>query len=1150
MSKFKVSFATLKIILPLVVVLLGVFVAVFPFNNTSAFFTSALAAISNPVQAGDWTPPEAPLFWVEEDQTQVRVEWLAVTDAVEYKVYRSDDNVTFTAVATVTAPTIVFDDTGVSNDTEYFYKVTAVDAATNETDIASIGGKRAFTKDIVIDDTSQAPDFQSSGTVSSTGTWDAYSAQMSGYAGSVLQNAVGGDDYSTGASAADQTYTWETASELDGSYDVFVQYICDSNRGIARYDVKAGGTTLNGSPIEIYQSRTDGLAASAPCGAQASTSVAGSTWVKLGTFGFSGVNGSVMLTAPAGQAYILADAVAFHRTGDYVPTSLSLGFETSETEADAPRPTDVEVEPYGYCPVITKDSSQNGNTASVQKLKWTEVPGAVKYRLDGFVWNGSSWTQAYNNFDIAVGDSALSVSGGVVTYTSYATNEGKYAYMVEAIGSVDQVLGASPAVTNDTTCTFTVDRTPPQSTISVTDGDTYDIDNRVVNGGFEADLNGWTKVGDVEVVTGSENGAAPKDTKMVRIGDKSSGSAPVGNSVDVNILSQTIPHLSSGTGVKTVGFWYNFMTYEDTPGFDEPGFMVFVGDKMVHQVWASDIPGFDGSSGTLNQTGWRFLSIDVSELNNPTLSLAFYSGNTGDLTRQSFVYVDNVTTNEVAVNPGAQFTITATDNVAVDKVYYEYKTGPGGATTVSGQGSSGLSFSLTEQPYNGVIEYWASDTAGNVEARNNFQALFDENAPAAISDLNVTDDNNGNFTLKWTAPSDVNPYGVDQAGEYDVRYSTNPISTSLSEIEWAALPKPAVYTTDGQPGGSLRAPLQAGRAEVYAVHVDNGPAEYFFAVRAKDRAGNISPLVAGSIDSAGAPTASTVTRQAGDVVINEIMWMGSDGDTTDEWIELRNMTDKEIDVSGWVIENAGPGSTAYTLPATTTLPASNFIVISRQSAVASQLRNVPTITDAALDLDDSGEQLTLKTSAAGIVIDQTATGVWAAGENTTTKRSMERDNVPSDGTNSHNWHTCDSASCEDARELYWDSVGTNYGTPGAANLSFENDQVETTLTVTPVDADHLTFAVENISAYTMLNYTVEYVHQVDGANVTDALTGSQPLDAGTRQFVSDSLYLGTCSSNGETCVSHAPATDVRVTVVLQGPEMEDRTLTQGVPALP
>ena len=36
----------------------------------------------------------------------------------------------------------------------------------------------------------------------------------------------------------------------------------------------------------------------------------------------------------------------------------------------------------------------------------------------------------------------------------------------------------------------------------------------------------------------------------------------------------------------------------------------------------------------------------------------------------------------------------------------------------------------------------------------------------------------------------------------------------------------------------------------------------------------------------------------GDVVINEVMWAGADN----EWIELYNNTDEEINLEGWSIE--------------------------------------------------------------------------------------------------------------------------------------------------------------------------------------------------------------------------------------------------------
>jgi hypothetical protein len=262
------------------------------------------------------------------------------------------------------------------------------------------------------------------------------------------------------------------------------------------------------------------------------------------------------------------------------------------------------------------------------------------------------------------------------------------------------------------------------------------------------------------------------------------------------------------------------------------------------------------------------------------------------------------------------------------------------------------------------------------------------------------------------------------------------------------------------------------------------------------------------------------------------------------------MTDQDIDISGWVIEKAGVDDATYELPAGTILPGSNFVVIARQSAASTLLKQAPTIENADIDLDDAGEQLVLKTSPSGVVIDHTPTGAWAAGENTAVKRSMERHNIPDDGTNTHSWHSCDSPSCADARSLYWQSVGDTYGTPGGANLSFESEDVVVELELTPIDADHLTFTIENVAAYTALSYIVEYTHLGEEGEIRDALMGAETLTLGTRSFTSEPLYLGTCSTNGESCVSHAPATDIKVTVTLQGPDMTERVVTADLLTLP
>jgi hypothetical protein len=176
----------------------------------------------------------------------------------------------------------------------------------------------------------------------------------------------------------------------------------------------------------------------------------------------------------------------------------------------------------------------------------------------------------------------------------------------------------------------------------------------------------------------------------------------------------------------------------------------------------------------------------------------------------------------------------------------------------------------------------------------------------------------------------------------------------------------------------------------------------------------------------------------GDVLINEIMWMGSSGSTADEWIELKNTTGDIIEVSGWTIENAGSGDNPITIPESSFIPVNGYFLISHYTSGDSAIKDSITVdlTLSGISLNNSGEKLILK-DYYGTVIDQTPSGVWPAGTNNTgttppTRQSMERNDDPASG-----WHTCVDPDCNTS--AFWDEPPeNNYGTPKSANLS-DND---------------------------------------------------------------------------------------------------------------
>lgn len=689
----------------------------------------------------------------------------------------------------------------------------------------------------------------------------------------------------------------------------------------------------------------------------------------------------------------------------------------------------------------------------------------------------------------------------------------------------------------------TPDNAPPISSIRIRGDAGGIIEERVINGSFEDGLAEWSVIGEVNLISGSENGVEPlAGTQMVRIGSDNSDIFYDGNSVDVNILSQEIDHLILGEGLSSVGFWYNFMTYEDGWGFDEPGLMVFVGDRMVHQVWAGDVTN-DFDFTTLDSTGWRYISINLAQVTDPTISLVFYSGNTGDLSRQSFVYLDGVTSLGAVANDQTVFEITVSDDSEVAEINYSYLVA-GEPVVETSLGNNPFIFSLTAQPDDGLVEYWAVDSSGNEELRQSFQLEFDDVAPGSINDLTIYDDGDGDFTLEWSAVFDDNPFGLNKPAEYDLRYSLGPISLTIGEEDWKVLDKPGIINIDGLPGGSLRAPLVEGGFETYSVHLDQGKGDYYFALRARDTAGNYSQLTSGSIASSGF-ISSTEQYFAGMVIVNEVMWMGSKGLSGDEWIELKNMTDQNIDISGWIVENLGSSSDPdLILPAGSVVSANDYFVIANLDQASSNLAIFPDLVESDLVLTNSGEQLVL-TNAAGLVIDETPPFDWPAGENGVDKKSMERNNdsglgIAIDGSDPSSWHSCDSSSCADARSLYWEDVGSNYGTPGGDNLSFSERQIETTVEILSLESGYLNFKVTGVQAFDIFEYRIEYQRLEDEKLIKEAVVGNQKFEPNTRVINSNSIYLGTCSTQIDSCVQHQHISDITIEITLNGTSVAQR----------
>lgn len=174
------------------------------------------------------------------------------------------------------------------------------------------------------------------------------------------------------------------------------------------------------------------------------------------------------------------------------------------------------------------------------------------------------------------------------------------------------------------------------------------------------------------------------------------------------------------------------------------------------------------------------------------------------------------------------------------------------------------------------------------------------------------------------------------------------------------------------------------------------------------------PLLSGLCFVAFTPTAFA-ERPTGPLVIGEVAWAGSSKSLADEWVEIWNLSNEPIDLTGYTLSGAG-GSEGISLDGKVIAPQSSFLISNYPgSDPKSALAIEPQLVTSIVSLSNEALAIQLLAEDGGVV-DQAGSSTLPAGSANPTKASMIRQ---PDGS----WQT---ATIRDRM----DEGVADFGTPG------------------------------------------------------------------------------------------------------------------------
>lgn len=248
------------------------------------------------------------------------------------------------------------------------------------------------------------------------------------------------------------------------------------------------------------------------------------------------------------------------------------------------------------------------------------------------------------------------------------------------------------------------------------------------------------------------------------------------------------------------------------------------------------------------------------------------------------------------------------------------------------------------------------------------------------------------------------------------------------------------------------------------------------------------------------------------IIINEVYYDVADdeGSENNEWIELYNPNDTDINLKDWIIADNNYARTLSLVDKI--IPAYGFAVVTRDSTTWPFWPNMP-VSAVKIELGllignglaAGGDRLILKNSASEIV-DQISWGSDTTILNPSILLVDEGHSIAREPLG------FDSDSNSDWMELEKPNPGTNPHSHIQVNLNQEDN--------------NLLVGFTNAWGFDSVRYKISYNHLLYGLKIPEAIEGEAKKTLNQDILVLPPFYLGTCSSLGISCVSHKQVQDL------------------------